>query len=402
MYNKIKNPITGKKFSITSENGMRILNNYLVQSGGKFIAKGAYKCVFNPPIKCLGDTTRYSGTSNQNNYVSAVMLKEDADEELSELNKILPIIDSDKEFTIQNVHMCKLGDLDSSEEPPEDFINCDNISHINRISEYPYEDYRGDGDKDLVQLIFPYGGKDLSVIKKTLNSESIQVMDLFINFISILEGVKKMKDKGYIHGDIKPPNILYNKQTKKYYLIDFGLSKKISEIFSDPWNEFYYSHTVGSTNGIGYPYWPPCSGISEDLLSKKNSMSHTQWKSSKDIFLKKINTMLNVTNITDIDEFIRQSSKKFDVYSLSFIISEFFNTDILLSKLKQQIPTINIANLSKDLDNLRKKMKNKNPIDRLSIENVIKEYNNLLNKYFINPFEYSQRMLPYDLGFNII
>ena len=386
MYSKIKNPITGKFVNLKTKNGIQILNNYLNQSGGRYLSKGSYKCVFTPTLKCLGEDERYRGTSNPTDYVSAVMTKKDAEDEIQELNKILPLIDPHGEYTIQSIHSCKLGNLDSSEEPPEDFERCGMMDMYS--GEYPYQDYRGDGDQDLVQLIFPYGGKDLSFIKNTLSTDvDIEVKYLYINFISILQGIKKMKDLEFIHGDIKPPNILYNKITKKYYLIDFGLSKKTSEIYSNYVDGFYFDNTIGARDRIGYRYWPPCAGVSEKILLNRPPWRHQVvsnlygWPWT----LRELNLFFSVSNINDFDVFMKESTEKFDVYSLSFIISEFLNTDILLSKLKKQIPTINILNFSKDLNDLNKKMKIKNPIDRLSIEETIIEYNVLIKKYFFVP-----------------
>ena len=46
------------------------------------------------------------------------------------------------------------------------------------------------------------------------------------------------------------------------------------------------------------------------------------------LFREQINKYLSISNIYNIDQFIKNSAEKFDTYSLSFIISEFLNTDI--------------------------------------------------------------------------
>ena len=40
----------------------------------------------------------------------------------------------------------------------------------------------------------------------------------------MIEAVKEIHDKGVIHADIKPDNIIYNKDSKELQLIDFSAS----------------------------------------------------------------------------------------------------------------------------------------------------------------------------------
>lgn len=41
----------------------------------------------------------------------------------------------------------------------------------------------------------------------------------------LLKGLKNLKDLGIYHRDIKPGNFLYNPETKKGMIIDFGLAE---------------------------------------------------------------------------------------------------------------------------------------------------------------------------------
>lgn len=43
--------------------------------------------------------------------------------------------------------------------------------------------------------------------------------------IELLIGLKNLKDLGIYHRDIKPGNFLYNPETKKGMIIDFGLAE---------------------------------------------------------------------------------------------------------------------------------------------------------------------------------
>ena len=45
----------------------------------------------------------------------------------------------------------------------------------------------------------------------------------------ILTGLKFLKQNKIIHGDIKPVNIMYDKNNDKYKIIDFGSATFITE-----------------------------------------------------------------------------------------------------------------------------------------------------------------------------
>ena len=169
MYDKIVNPITGRKVLISGKIGRNILNNYLQQLGGKSIGSGTYKCVFSPPIKCDGKSKRYGDAAGDspNNYVSAVMTVKDANDEIAELNKLLPIIDPNGEYTLNVLKKCSLGDLDAVEESRRDFAKCSSMEIYS--GEYPYRNRKRTGrprGDDLVQLIFHKGGIDLYELYK--------------------------------------------------------------------------------------------------------------------------------------------------------------------------------------------------------------------------------------------
>ncbi|XP_064098160.1 serine/threonine-protein kinase max-2-like [Macrobrachium nipponense] len=52
----------------------------------------------------------------------------------------------------------------------------------------------------------------------------------------VCDKIQEMHNKSILHNDIKPDNIIYNKATKEFSLIDFGLSTEIGERLLDIWD----------------------------------------------------------------------------------------------------------------------------------------------------------------------
>jgi len=71
-------------------------------------------------------------------------------------------------------------------------------------------------------------GENVETYKKNINFNEIIAYDILLQ---MLESIKNIHDKGYIHRDIKPQNFVMSndnepgKKHKTVYLVDFGLSK---------------------------------------------------------------------------------------------------------------------------------------------------------------------------------
>jgi len=356
--NKIINPNTGQVYNIYSTQGKQLLKQYIIkfynQYGGKYLAKGTSKCVFNPAIKCA------DGTTYDKTHVSAVMVKKDADDEMEEAKKV-KIIDPGCEFTITPTGMCKLGKLDPDEESPDEFEKCGDVF---TGSVYPHT--------DLVQIIYKNGGIPIHIVISDPTKRSIRT-ELVKNLYQISFGLKKFKDKGMIHGDIKKENILYNEHEHKYYIIDYGLITNSLE------NLLYITHTLGDR----YEYWPKDVGLVtimtalSELGFKKEFKSLTPDK-IKFLFkflesrkLLKVSTELQgkiLQNVEDLlkkfnlneanfEEFAKASFETFDVYSFGVVMDN--------------------LNITKYFPKMIASMTEEDPRKRMSIEDV----HNFLIKY---------------------
>jgi len=80
-----------------------------------------------------------------------------------------------------------------------------------------------------IYILMEYCGKDLyKTVKDLTISQELSFETLIKWFITIAKGIKCMHDNGYVHLDIKSPNItIHNNEAK---LIDFGLTQYITDI----------------------------------------------------------------------------------------------------------------------------------------------------------------------------
>ena len=210
---------------------------------GEAIAAGGFGCVFRPPIKCnkpvgtKAEREKYNRMLKDNKYITKLMIKKYATDEMNEVKKILPIVKTipnyKKYFLLDNIFSCNdFGPLSS--EDKKNFYKCNNLikngfstSNIN---------YSNNLQK-LGTIYIPDGGKSVASIMENLG-ENIQDIDtagvtnfkkfgiLSWGLINVLKkAIVPMNEKGLVHLDLKGDNLLVNPDTlKDIKIIDWGLA----------------------------------------------------------------------------------------------------------------------------------------------------------------------------------
>jgi len=157
---------------------------------------------------------------------------------------------------------------------------------------------------------------------KTYKSWQQSGDSLFLSFFHLLTGFEKLNNAGYVHGDVKLPNIVVKKKHKKYIL------KMIDYDFMNT-NEFVFSDKILSSNRI-YFVWPPELQNTSPLkwlnFTTKNQyllfLLHKYYIYEE--FMKKYNEWYTsmITTYTPIE--IREQFSKFDVYGLGIVALQLF------------------------------------------------------------------------------
>ena len=224
------------------------------QCGGEVIGAGGFGCVFKPQLRCKDPSIPYDLSG-----ISKLLEVEDADEEMEEIENIMPIINNipnNKYYFLPNIKeqfkLCKISDFNLDDI--KDIEKCEKIlrkgkvseSLINRLKSHNksdldlFNEYKSDLDlfneyKDKFRIIQqPYGGEELH---KYIQNLGVQILDIsFLKNINsklcnlLKNGIKPMNDIGLLHHDIKSENILYDISKDNVKLIDWGLSKILTKI----------------------------------------------------------------------------------------------------------------------------------------------------------------------------
>lgn len=183
-----------------------------MNANSNFVGRGSYGCVYRPPMPCKNKkpipNTIGKIFANQTD-------EEDEKDAYSEMDKI----NTNNEFTPKSYGSCFVADKLTTKEKKE-LQECDlGISFGSS------------------QFIMEDGGSDL-------DSSNLPFFEVLKNAGNIFEGLVKMEQMGFSHNDIKGLNIVYNKNTGRLLLIDFGLMTRYKDILEIPYNYLY-------------PYYPP-------------------------------------------------------------------------------------------------------------------------------------------------
>lgn len=205
---------------------------------GKAIAAGGFGCVFMPAIACADASIANKMKTSGYEYITKVMLKKHATEEMNEVNRIVPIVskipNSKRYFLLDGIFQCSnFGPL-SSEDVKNFDSKCGNLTRHGITSSNVNQNLNR-----MSAIYIPYGGisvaeimRDLArVYNKTTKSPAKKLGTLIWSLADVIQnGIVPMNKLGLIHLDLKGDNLLVNESVlnsgKMPYMkvIDWGLA----------------------------------------------------------------------------------------------------------------------------------------------------------------------------------
>lgn len=249
----------------------------------KYIGKGSYGCIIKPSLKC-------DKTFGDKNEISKFFFdyKEYNDE--NNLHNIITNIDKKNKFTIKKISNCKL------------FLDYDIIRKIENF--YSCNIY----DKYIYQIIYEYGGIDLEKLLINDKFKSIDLYDFFQRFSNIFEGISILDENDLVHFDLKLNNILYDLEKNKFVIIDFGLMKKKSKLYS------YNLIDLFSENQ--HPFYPNEINILNIIINKSDDkkLNSMLYYEHFQILIKKLQKIYHNSH----DKFFVNYLKTFEKISYQF------------------------------------------------------------------------------------
>jgi hypothetical protein len=226
--NKIN--INKKKYTknINNKNNKKKYNKTIKKSrqdGGKVITSGGFGCLFDPPLKCIDDTTITSPFTDNSNkrYVTKLMTEKNAQSEYDEIqilnNKLQTIPNYTNYFLINDFSICRPQRL--TNEDLDNFKKCTAL----KKKDITKENINKSLDK-LLMLNMPYGGISVEnfLLENFTNNNLILLNNSLIDLL--VNGIIPMNTLGIYHGDIKDSNILVSASETELdaKLIDWGLT----------------------------------------------------------------------------------------------------------------------------------------------------------------------------------
>jgi len=197
--------------------GKRTLKKYN-KKGGKVIASGGYGCVFEPALKCEGETKR------PKNKITKLMTDRHATQEYEEINSIREQLDNIPDyqdyFVLNDITICKPAKLTATDL--EEFS--DKCTALPK-SDIDKKNINKNLDK-IMALNLPNGGLPVDDYIYS-NGNYVKLYKTHLALMNLLKkGIIPMNKKHIYHSDIKDSNVLIEDidSSIKARLIDWGLT----------------------------------------------------------------------------------------------------------------------------------------------------------------------------------
>lgn len=172
--------------------------------------------------------------------------------------------------------------------------------------------------KEFYEIIYENGGKQI---------DNVIIYNILDKLKKLIEGLRKLHEKGLLHRDIKPGNLLIN--SEKISLIDYGLTEFLKNVYKKE-NKHVLSYI--------YPFYPPEFMIMYNVLKGRENNAEKDYKSKikeknlyQSIYALKRYYGINIKNKERLNELkellkkdyvniINKNKEKADIFSIGIIL----------------------------------------------------------------------------------
>jgi hypothetical protein len=196
----------------------------------KMLGSGTYGCALTPAIPCADSTLDPARVrAAPHLFASKIMYSRKGLREEMGTNKFTQLFDPRHDFTVGVITSCE-ADLRGVQQEQLTACKTDGAAPYLHSSDLIYS-----------QIIMDNGGKEVAKL------DSSELLDMLAHLGTVfLKALPRLSEAGWMHRDIKPPNMLFNLISKKVSLIDFGIAIRYERAFSD-----------SSIMPSKYMYFPP-------------------------------------------------------------------------------------------------------------------------------------------------